>query len=120
MRIVDIERVSETSEDAVVVVSDGSHRVFAFSHLNPNILGTAPDADLHIFDATSITVEETCEPKITRRGCGLGHEICGRIEDRNNGIVCVDGLRFMIEDDLPADAKDGDCIRVICDRVDLW
>lgn len=120
MMISGLEWISNSGDEAVVIISGGKMNVAVFSNPYTKSIGNVIDDPLHPLDVTGLRVAYGTEVYANRHSGNLSYDCCGILLSKASGIVEVDGIFLEIEDKLPCDLNDGDLIEFSCNRIDLW
>ena len=114
-----IEWMDESEKEAIVTVSCNGYKVICFSH--PCLLKTGRkiEGPLECIDAKCVTSCE-CVAKVQKKDSFFEYELQGKIVDRENGVININGLVIHIDaDEIPKDVKEGMYISFETSRIDL-
>ena len=118
MKIKSINWLSESAQEAEVIVTDGTHFLTAFCHPCEFSEGDELNEPLNIFDAKHImrTNERKCI--IEQINNQLDAFIIAKLTDPQRGICTIGNMKMMITDYIPTDIKAGELIQFGCGRID--
>lgn len=120
MIISSLEWASNSSDEAIVVISSRKINVSVFSHPYTRSVGDIISESLHPIDVRAIKLACDTKAYANRHLGGLAYDCCGVLSNKALGLIDVDGIIFEIEEKLPHDLKNGDLIEFSCNRIDLW
>jgi len=108
---------------ANVLVSNGRIDILCFSHPFDGSVGDTLTEPLYCLDAENVVVSEQPEAYVQKNDSlgYFGYSVCGKLIDRKNHIVSVDGdiLLSLENDDIPYDISEGDDIMFDVLRMDV-
>lgn len=119
MYIEKVEWSSETADEAIVLVTDGSNKVAVFSHPF-SILSDKKNVNiLYPMNMTGVRKSLSTEAFFHRHNDGLAHDVRGLVVNRDIGVVKVGGILLQMPEIIPGDIHSGDAIEFSCIRIDL-
>ncbi len=120
MIISSVEWISESGDEAIVLVSSEKQCLAAFSHPYNRNIGDQVKDYLHPIDVIGLCRSQDKISCASRHVKGLGYNCSGVITDRSNQIIEIDGIYLEIEEDIPKDLFEGEFIQFSCSRIDIW
>lgn len=122
MKVTRIDWLAKAADEALVIVTDGTYEIAAYSQPCEFAVGEKLSMPLMALGVQGLRVipDDAPEPSIIKRATGLGYEIAGEVADRESRLIAVGGIRIESDVPLAKDIKNGATVVFSCDRVDIW
>ncbi|MEH0874973.1 hypothetical protein QM999_09740 [Pectobacterium cacticida] len=120
MIVLERKWISESAEEAILIIRDGDQECAAFSHpCKLSVGGLIIRPLLAINIKNFIRVDNQTKLEILKQSDGFSHVITALVEDCDRNIVSVGGIKIEVDDYIPKDISPGDKVNFYCSRLDV-
>ncbi|MFY7759882.1 hypothetical protein [Aquidulcibacter sp.] len=121
MKIEGVHWLSQSAEEAEVIVTDGVFHCMAYSQPCSASAGDDVLEPLYVFGIRKAILIEGREVGSRRiQGPGFAQNLVVKVMSCRLGLLSIGGIELVAGDPLPGGLEDGDIIEIDCARVDLW
>ena len=121
MKVEDIRWLSQSAEEAEVIVTDGLFFCVAYSQPCTASIGDDVSQPLYIFGMRkAVLIEGRDVGSRKLEGLGFAQNLIVTVVNLREGLLSIGGIELVAGDQLPGGIQDGDIIEIECARVDLW
>jgi hypothetical protein len=122
MKVIKLDWMSESAQEAELIVSDGKFECLVFSHPCHVQLNQILDEPLQVLTIKNLMLVK--DPNENERIVKIeesyfSHYCVARVKDMENSIVSVGGILIEFSQ-IPSWAKEGDLVEFTCSRFDIW
>jgi hypothetical protein len=121
MVVEEIEWIDKEGKEAIIKVANETGDLRCFSCPCSYNIGDTLSEPLECLDTDCIVECDICECLIRKEDGEFKYTLRGRLADRQNGFIDVDGFRLHIDSNkIPKDIKKGMFIQFVASRIDVW
>ena len=118
VKIISIEWLSKSAEEALLCITDGIHECLVYEQPSYNIdVGTLVYTPLLAMNVLGVVVENTSNVGFSKMSGYFDYEIIAEVVDTANEIVKVGEIFIDIKPSLPGDIESGNIVSFTCTRL---
>lgn len=121
MNIKKIEWLDEGNKEAILEIFNNNKTLICFSHPCHYNLNDELKEPLQCLDAYDIILCEEEQTKAERINETFEYKLTGKVTNVEDGIIEIDGFILRIDKNtIPKDIVNGDYIKFVTSRIDVW
>lgn len=119
MIIKEREWISESAQEAILIIGDDNFQCAAFSQPCTVELGDSLAEPLLAMSVKGARKESDARLAISRQGTSFSHDIVAKVTNTERRIVSVGLIIIELDEPLPNDVGPEDVIQFTCGRLDV-